>query len=647
VPPNRLYVSVLIVLVTLIYGPTIGYDFVNIDDPGLIFSNPIVTNGRNSYWAAFEKFLFTAYYKPLVFLTWRIEYQLLGKGAWHFHLFNAVLHLLNSILVLKLGRHLFQRLFTDSKKTEWFAFLWALLFAVHPFRIESVAWATERKDVLFAFFFLLSWLSYIRFVKNGQYRWMIFGAILYLFGGLSKSMAITLPAVLLLTDFWLGRPLDLRSLFKKLPYGISFLLLLILFGFIKPFPQTQPVDSGASAPLAQYRMAAPNEQITTIPYIREQPLPVQQVVTTSMRIFLWAGRNFFPYPLSINYPNNRYYGLLGRGIFLTPFILLILFVISIAKRRSHPEYFFTYSFFLLTLIPVLIITTSGQAIFLSDRYMYMPSLGLFFLILTVFAKWQADRRRINFIFLLLAAGYFLYSLLQVGVWKNSGTLFRQALKVHPGSGMALLNLGLYYTEQKESDKAFKVYSDAIAQNTSYVQIYHNRARILLDRGEVDSALTDLNKCLSLDPGLPYALLTRAEAYYLLGKSDSALIDLKKALVLDSTMQHALYLRSLIRYEMKDYALSLSDAKDAIAGKRPSAGMYNLIALAHYRLGQTENALQALDSAIHYNEKQGGYWFNQSLILRSLPGNDSSTTALSKARQLGYTSDSLFIERFRK
>ena len=117
--PKRLYVSVLIVSVTLIYGPTIGYDFVNIDDPGLIFSNPIVTSGRNSWWAAFEKFLFTAYYKPLVLLTWRIEYQLLGKGAWHFHLFNAVLHLLNSILVLKLGRHLFQRLFTENKKTEW------------------------------------------------------------------------------------------------------------------------------------------------------------------------------------------------------------------------------------------------------------------------------------------------------------------------------------------------------------------------------------------------------------------------------------------------------------------------------------------------------------------------------------------------
>jgi hypothetical protein len=165
-------------------------------------------------------------------ISWKAQYELWGDNPSHFHLVNFLLHLANTLLLFFIGLLIFQKIIENKKLLFFSAFAFAALFSINPLRIESVAWATERKDVLFSFFFLGSWILYINYIKSHRYYLLIAASMLYLMSGLSKSMGITLIAVVVLTDFWYNRRISKKTILEKLPFLLIFALLIYLYGFI-------------------------------------------------------------------------------------------------------------------------------------------------------------------------------------------------------------------------------------------------------------------------------------------------------------------------------------------------------------------------------------------------------------------------------
>jgi tetratricopeptide (TPR) repeat protein len=638
------FLLLLALAVMAIYLPTSWYEFVNIDDADLIHNNPTVIDPSLSYTACFEQFLFTPYYKPLVFLSWRLEYQLLGPGTGHFHLFNWILHLCNTLLLFVVGIKMFRRFLPEQRQYITAAFFLALIFSVNPLRVESVSWATERKDMLFAFFLLLSWFCYLRYLESARYYFMLLGALCYLCSAASKSMGIPFVAILFLLDLQYGIQWSWRSLWSKWPYYLSFLVLLAVFGFFNSFLHQPQAVSAAASP-EQLMVAAVN-QITSLPYVTALPSWLQVLVTTSARVVLWILHCVFPVYLSIIYSHNKVYGYIGQGIFLYPLILIALFIWGWRKRKTSPYLLGGMLFYLISLSPVLAIPESGQAIFMSNRYTYIPSIGLFFIALAFLFSRKMSLFSRNAILSIVAAVYFIGSLQAVSHWKNSETLFSQALRVYPESGLAHLNLGLYYRVNKEYDRALEVYSEGIQYSKGYLQLYTNRSRIYLDRGQADLALSDLNYCLEKSPNLTNALINRGVAYAMKKEWDKSLADFNKADKLEPNTPDLLSNRALVYFSVNRFPEAINDLTKYIEMKPDDADNINILGLAYLNSNRYEEALKAINRSIELKPQEAAFYFNRSLIYRSRKDKQAELADLLKAKELGHPVEQAYINQLK-
>jgi tetratricopeptide (TPR) repeat protein len=637
-----IYILILIVIVCIAFARTTNFDFVNIDDASLIYDNPTVTDHSVSYARCFEQFIHTVYYKPIVILTWKAEYDLFGDSPSHFHLINWLLHLANTLLLFFIGLHLFRRLYNDEKKVYLSAFLLALLFSINPLRIESVAWATERKDVLFSLFFLLSWLCYIRFIQTSRYLFIIMGSVLYVLSGLSKSMGIPLVAILFLTDFWFQRKLRIKTIVEKSPYIIAFAVLLMLYGIVL----SSPSDNSA-ATVAAHGEYIQTDQITSLSYINDLPVFLQKIITTSYRFILFIVHSFIPVKMSIIYPHNKIYGFFGQAIFIFPFIVAFFFWLGWRLRRKDLYLLGGLAFFLTAISPALVQFSPGQAIFLSDRYTYIPSIGLFFILIVFINKLNLSKTRSYFIYSSVFLFYFFETISNIGNWKNSETLFSHALTIYPQSGLAHLNLGLYYRHENDYDNALQVYTEGIGYQTGYLSLYVNRSRIYLDRGKPDSALSDLNKCLSLNPELVQARINRGVAYAMKNEPDSALSDFNKAQQLDPENPDVLTNLGLLFYQRKQYPEAISNLQHFLKIKPTDADNTNLLGLCYFNQQQPDSALVEFNKAITLNPAQGAFYYNRSLAFNSKKDKDNALSDALKAQQLGYKINPEYIEYLRK
>lgn len=641
------YLGILAMAVIVIYFRTSWFDYVNIDDSNLMYSNPTVVDPELPFSACFKQMVFSAYYKPLVFASWRLQYQLWGPEAGHFHTVNWILHLCNTLLLFWIARILFERVFQDEGKKTLAAFFLALLFSVNPLRVESVSWVTERKDVLFSFFLLLSWLLYLWYRKTRQYAFMILGAVAYLCSGLSKSMGFPFVAVIFFMDFYFGEKWSFRQALFKMPYYLSFLALTILYGFANfLLPQPEQVATVPPDTSMDFFVQAEN-QISSLPYIASLPEWLQIVVTTCARIVLWILHCFLPFNTSIIYSHNEVYGYIGQGIFLYPLFVAFLFWYAWKVRKKHSYLLAGLVFYLIIMVPVLAIPESGQAIFMSDRYTYIPSIGLFFILVSFviqrFSKASAQYAVLGG----MAVIFFIESNRIVGNWKNSETLFSRALEIYPESGLAHLNLGLYYRQIKDYDKALAVYSEGVQYSRGYLQLYANRSRILLDRGQADLALADLNYCLSKNPNLVNALTNRGVAYAMKNNLDSALIDLTKALALEPNEPDVLSNRGLVYFQMGRYAESISDLKAYIALKPEDADNINLLGLAYMNGGQGDKALVEFNRSIQIKPNESAFYYNRSIIYRQRRDRKNELADLLKASSLGYQVDPNYIRQLQQ
>ncbi len=561
-------------LAFLVYGASLSNQFVRWDDGLLIYENPAI----RSITPASLRTIFTMYdpelYIPLTFFTYQLDFLIGGTHATLYHLQNLLWHTLNALLVTWLALLLTRR--------RWVALACGLLFLVHPLHTEAVAWASARKDVLSTFFLLLSIIGYLLFQERKQRRFLLLSLGAFALGLLAKVTILTLPVLLLLIDFRNRRPWTLRMLAEKAPY----FFLTILFGIIAWIGKTGVLASST---------------------------PLEKVLMAPMSVMFYLKKIFFPLHLSVLYP---FFGevSLSRADILLPLILLCaLVLVTLASLRFSREMAFGVGFFLVALSPTLFNFAKGDFFyFASDRYAYVPSIGIFLLVLValdrLFGRFEktATPGRVLLSLLWIILAFFAYR--QSLTWKNSEALFTHTLALSPDSHVALNNLGNVYRNRGENARAIASYEKAVAVLERYgrrgpglatgeSKILSNLASAERQENDLVKARETFDRALVLNPRNEYAHLGLGIVAATEGKTAEAEADYRKALEIAPSFATAhVNLGTLLVYlQRTEEGIQEFERAIAVNPYYPQA-YYNLGTILQ-KLKKTSEAIEAYEKAV--------------------------------------------------
>jgi hypothetical protein len=466
----------LFVLTWVVYAQTLRYDFVNYDDPRYVYQNTRITSGisvANVAWAFSH--IHSENWHPLTTITHMLDCQLHGLNAgWH-HFTNVLLHCVSVVLLFVALERMTGAL--------WRSAFVSAVFAVHPLHVESVAWIAERKDVLSAFFFMLTLLAYLHYTRApsiGRYLTVVLGVAL---GLMSKPMLVTLPFVLLLLDYW---PLE-RFETNRSNTGRR-LLQLVLEKI--PLIALSAVSSIVTF-LAQRGAIGWTEQ-----------LPVSARISNALVAYvIYIRQMFWPTRLAVFYPHpeNR----LPVWEIGLAFIVLVGITATAFRLRKKAPYIVTgWLWYLGMLVPVIGLVQVGWQGH-ADRYTYLPQIGLYIAVtwaVTDFTRsWRFQRMALGVAGLVLLGALSWRCWLQTSYWRDSETLFTHALAVTSNNDVALNNLGIIFLEKGQLDDAISKLQVAIDLRPENGPAHDNLAKAFLKKGQVAEAMVHYRKLLDIDP----------------------------------------------------------------------------------------------------------------------------------------------------
>jgi len=494
-----LSIALVTVLTAVSFLSSLDNEFITTwDDRIYVTENPVIkTFSWQGVRAAFSSFHIN-FYHPLVIVSYAMEHALFGLNPAAYHMTNLALHVLNSLLVFWM---IF--LLSDCVSVSLVA---SLLFAVHPLHVESVAWISERKDVLSTFFFLLALILYLRFRKFDRRAFYYLSIAVFLLALLSKPMVVTLPLVLLLCDYLCSGKISGKTLLEKMP----FFILSIIFGIVHLFAHFGPGTS--------------DHDVSKIPFE-----PVKNLLLACWGIVFYLFKTVLPVSLSALYPYPESIAMSSSRYFLPPVFVLLLAVLIFFTRKYSREIIFGCLFFAVTILPVLRLLPFHGDIVAADRYMYIPSIGLFYLAGT--GVYWAYHRRGSFApgfrvltVILSCAVILTFSILSYqrnNVWQDDESLWKDTAEKSPGSHRAHNNLGFVYSKQGRFEEAVDAYRTALEINPYYLNARTNLGLTYGALRRWDEAIAAYEKALEINPrddaiynllGIAYAekgLLSRA------------------------------------------------------------------------------------------------------------------------------------------
>ena len=492
----------LILAVWIVFGPTLGYEFVNYDDPAYVYENPIVQEGLS--WEGI-RWGFTygsiGHWHPLTWFSHMLDCQLYDLQAGGHHLTNLVLHGAAAVLLFLVLRRMTGFL--------WRSAFVAAMFAIHPLRVESVAWVAERKDVLSAFFFMLTLGAYVRYVRNPP-SMLRYGIVLLscALGLLSKNMLVTIPFILLLLDYWpLGRfssftpQVLIRLVAEKIP------LLVLTIGSCAVTLLVPETLTAAKLPLGLRMENAAMSYVT----------------------YLW--QMIYPSGLACYYPNPVSYLPFWQVAGALALLLAISWAVW-AVRKTHPCLIVGWLWYLGMMIPVIgIVQISNYAH--ADRYTYLPQIGLYLIIAWVVTDLVAGWRYARFLLGSLAAAVIVALMFcahtQVSYWKNSTTLWEHTLAVSGNTDVAHNNLGMALFREGQFDEAMARYQQALKINPDYYSAHDNLGVALVKRGQLDEAMAQFLQALKINREDALAHNNLGMALVQKGQLDAAIVQYQQAL----------------------------------------------------------------------------------------------------------------------
>ena len=521
--------GLFIVIATLVvYYPVKDYDFVNYDDPMYVMDNFAIRSGLTwdtVAWSFTGGTQVTNYWAPLTWLSIALDYHLYGLNAGGYHLTNLILHLANSLLLLLV--------FLKMSGKYWPSAFIAALFALHPLHVESVAWITERKDVLSTFFWFLTMYFYAHYVNHPGLKWYMALLTSFTLGLMAKPMLVTLPFVLLLLDYWpLGRlrsdaPSEListegqekyRSPVYLIAEKIPFFLITVLF-------------SAATYVFQNEGNALPSlEKITFLSRLEN--------VLISYVIYLW--QLFWPFDLAVLYPYPQETS--AWAAFPAFALLVAVSVYAFRQRRRFPYIIIGWLWYIGTLVPVIGFVVIGSHV-RADRYTYVPYVGLF--IILAWGGGSLARKLPRFRSYLILFFFFFVLFLatisrnQLTVWENSLTLFNHCLDVTMGNYVAENNLGLALKEKGRTSEAIAHYANALKINPRFEMAHLNLGVALAEQGNRAAAESHYRKALELKPDLAAAYCNIGNIRFRSGQIEEAVTYYHHALGIDPNYIEAL------------------------------------------------------------------------------------------------------------
>lgn len=608
----------------LLYGQTIGFDFVGIDDSGYVARNAVVANGLS--WAGI-KWAFTTFeqtnWHPLTWLSYLLDATFFGVKPGPYHLVNAILHALNSVFLFVVIKQL-----TGST---WRSAAVAALFAVHPAHVESVAWISERKDVLSTFFWIAATYFYIRYArtKNAEVndeasgpslRFYALTAVAMALGILAKPMVVTLPFTLLLLDYWpLGRleELSLKRVAALVAEKIPLFLISIASSVVTVIAQR---SGGAVVSLEQipFHLRALNALVSYAKYV---------------------GMMFYPLDLGIFYPYQA--AIPVWQIAVAGILLAAITVYCVVNFRRRKFLLVGWLWFLGTMVPVIGLVQVGTQN-MADRYTYVPFIGLGIMI--VWSVRELTQRLDPRIFRVAAAiVLLLFAVLafrQIRFWRNSETLFVQTLAVTTNNGLIEQNLCLTYLGQNRLGEAAVQCRNSIRHQPGYYNGYKLLGVIAFRQKNFDEAAKNFEVAVRMRPddrnafsGLIQSLASLGrleEAAELAGKMDAGAQG-------DPTLNEDIYqtakLLGIGYAQRNDYAKAGDYYRKAAAVKPDDADLRANLGAMLFRAGQREEGLAQVRQAITQDPNQADPYNLYGELLLDAGRVDEAIGQFQKALQL--------------
>ena len=595
--PYALGLILILIISFIVYLPALNAGFVW-DDVNYIERNPQIRSINLEQ-------IFSGYvmgnYHPFTMLTLSIEYQLFGLNPTGYHIVNLLLHLGNVALV-------FYAIFLLSKKSTA-ALVAALLFGIHPLHVESVAWVSELKDLLYTFFFLGAYVCYLKYLKNFERKYYFLTILLFSFSLLSKAMAASFPVLLLLTDYFMRRKLTFKVWLEKVPL----FLLAVLFGVIAIYAQ-QSSESIQDISIFTIPQRLVFSCYGFITYLWKLVVPVYQSA-------------FYPYPIKSG-------GNLPALYYIYPLLLAGLVAFAIYSRRITKKIFFGIGFFAITVFLVLQLLPVGDAV-MADRYSYIPSIGLFYLAGEgIYWLWSKNRKIPAMVLLSVFTLFFAAKTWsRTGVWKNGISLWSDVISKHPGVAFAYNNRGGTYLIEKKYDEALTDFNKAIELRPGYSEALNNRGNVLSDKKRYEEALKDYNKAIELQKDYPDPYNNRGLVLMRLNRNPEALKDFNKAIELQPRFAEAYYNRGLLHMNEKKPDLALLDYNKALelnpGYTEASINRKNLVE----GVAKPEDVLADYNKAIESKQDDPQLYYSRGSLLMSLNRNAEALTDINKALEL--------------
>jgi Tfp pilus assembly protein PilF len=610
--PVWLMAMVLVLVTIALYWPAMRCGFINLDDPDCVTENFHVQSGLT--WAgvkwAFSDTQQHAYWAPLTWLSHMLVCQFFGLNPWGHHLLNVLLHAANTALIFVV--------FQQMTRAPWRSLMLAALFGWHPLRVESVAWVTEREDVLSTLFWMLTLLCYAKYVEASQVGnskskvWQGTAMVMFLFGLMSKAMLVSLPFVLLLLDYWPLERFKPGNWWRLVKEKIPFFVLTAVMSVVTFVAQKQ----GGAVKTFEYLPFGARVGNSLISYCR------------------YIGKTFWPTDLAVFYPHPGYWPL--EKVALAGIILCGISVLLFVARRRYPYMLVGWLWFVGTLVPVIgLVQVGGQA--MADRFTYVPSLGM--LILTIWGAYElAKGWRFNVIVMPLAGAMAMVICLamtrqQLGYWKDSETLFRHTAEVTKNNYIAYNNVGAALLDQGQTEEAMGQFQEAIRINPEDAEAHYNLGVALFKKNKTNAATGEFREAIRIKPDYAEAHNNLGTTLLNQGKTDNAASQFQEATRLKPDYALAHYNLGVALFNQGQTGEAASQFQEAVRLKPDYVEAHINLGTTLLNQGQTNGAISQFQEAVRLKPDDAEAHYNLGVAMLNQGQTDRAISQFQEAIRL--------------
>jgi tetratricopeptide (TPR) repeat protein len=572
-PTPKWALPLILILTFAAYISALNAGFVNWDDEDYIINNLLVRDISNLQ--ALITTPVQGNYHPLTMISLAINYSISGLEAWSYHLFNLLFHLINCVLVFRLARQL-------SKQNFIIAFTTAILFAVHPMHVESVAWISERKDVLYTLFFLAGLISYTKFIDTSSKKQFWLTLLFLVLSLLSKPAAIVFPLVLFCIDLLRKRPFTIKLILEKIPFVVP----AFVIGIMTYLAQVDVGSTGTAIfPLGS------------------------RILFGFYGIMMYLLKLFIPFNLSPFYPKPPSNESIPFEYLVSPAIFIALVILFYFSLRKNRVIAFGISFYLANLVLVLQVLTVGSAV-IAERYTYVPYIGIFFALGWLIDHYfKSGQRKAFYIIIPVSILFSVLTYRQASIWHNGASLWDHVIETNPSPRAYAVRAALL-RDEKDYNKALEYCTNAIQLNAAFSEAYVNRGNIYFDLKNYDLAYLDYKKSLELKPELYTTHENMGILFSTVKKYDSALVYFGTAIKLKPDNKQAYKNRGVTYLQISRYDEAIKDFQTFLIYEPNSPDIVNTIGHCLRVQSKFQKSLNFINKAIQMEPKPA-YYLNRS------------------------------------